>query len=159
MVVTRSFPIKFVAVLATAASAHTAASMQKIIKPQLEKVLNLPGDSLTKEIKLVQDLLQLFVEYQVPSDLLSFGGAAEAPRAAARASKDVLSMVAGQVAVLWHTCVHSCTEIYGAVHLPHVAAHNPSLVRHLRRVHHVVSSQEAPELPQGPQENPPLPSI
>merc|ERR1712003_414933 len=44
------------------------------IKPQLEKVLNLPDDSLTKEIKLTQELMQLFVKYQIPSDLLSFDG-------------------------------------------------------------------------------------
>merc|ERR1719230_1874385 len=42
------------------------------IKPQLEKVLNLPEDSLTKEIKLTQDLMQLFIKYQIPSDLLAF---------------------------------------------------------------------------------------
>ena len=42
------------------------------IKPQLERVLNLPADSLTKEIKLTQDLLELFVEYQIPGDLLSY---------------------------------------------------------------------------------------
>ena len=42
------------------------------IKPQLEKVLNLPYDSLTKEIKLTQDLLNLFITYQIPSDLLSY---------------------------------------------------------------------------------------
>ncbi|KAJ3342438.1 hypothetical protein HDU91_000535, partial [Kappamyces sp. JEL0680] len=42
------------------------------IKPQLEKVLNLPPDALTKEIQLTQDLMKLFVEYQIPSDLLSF---------------------------------------------------------------------------------------
>jgi len=42
------------------------------IKPQLEKVLNLPEDSLAKEIKLTQDLMQLFIKYQIPSDLLSF---------------------------------------------------------------------------------------
>merc|ERR1719201_2313448 len=41
-------------------------------KPQLERVLNLPDDSLTKEIKLTQDLMQLFIKYQIPSDLLSF---------------------------------------------------------------------------------------
>merc|ERR1719502_1068608 len=45
------------------------------IKPQLEKVLNLPDDSLTKEIKLTQDLMQLFIKYQIPSDLLAFDGA------------------------------------------------------------------------------------
>mmetsp|Transcript_5914 Transcript_5914/g.13976 ORF Transcript_5914/g.13976 Transcript_5914/m.13976 type:complete len:977 (-) Transcript_5914:254-3184(-) len=48
------------------------------IKPQLEKVLNLPSDSLTKEIKLTQDLMQLFIKYQIPSDLLSFSGPSEA---------------------------------------------------------------------------------
>lgn len=42
------------------------------IKPQLEQVLNLPEDSLTKEIKLTQDLMQLFIKYQIPSDLLSY---------------------------------------------------------------------------------------
>merc|ERR1711970_950376 len=42
------------------------------IKPQLERVLNLPDDSLTKEIKLTQDLMQLFIKYQIPSDLLAF---------------------------------------------------------------------------------------
>merc|ERR1719353_1769926 len=42
------------------------------IKPQLEKVLNLPDDSLTKETKLTQDLQQLFIKYQIPSDLLAF---------------------------------------------------------------------------------------
>eukprot|EP01122_Echinamoeba_exundans_P012393 TRINITY_DN5163_c0_g1_i1.p1 TRINITY_DN5163_c0_g1~~TRINITY_DN5163_c0_g1_i1.p1 ORF type:complete len:964 (-),score=215.79 TRINITY_DN5163_c0_g1_i1:8-2899(-) len=42
------------------------------IKPQLEKLLNLQYDSLTKEIRLTQDLMELFMKYQVPSDLLSF---------------------------------------------------------------------------------------
>jgi hypothetical protein len=42
------------------------------IKPQLEKVLNLQGDSLTKEIKLTQELMELFITYQIPSDLLAF---------------------------------------------------------------------------------------
>lgn len=44
------------------------------IKPQLERLLKLPADSLTKEIKLTQDLLELFMEYQIPSDLLSYSG-------------------------------------------------------------------------------------
>jgi hypothetical protein len=43
------------------------------IKPQLEKLLNLPNDSLTKEIQLTQDLQELFIEYQIPSDLVSYG--------------------------------------------------------------------------------------
>jgi hypothetical protein len=44
------------------------------IKPQLERVLNLPPDSLTKEIRLTQDLMELFITYQIPSDLVSFDG-------------------------------------------------------------------------------------
>ena len=42
------------------------------IKPQLEKLLNLPNDSLTKEIQLTQDLMKLFIKYQIPSDLISY---------------------------------------------------------------------------------------
>ena len=42
------------------------------IKPQLERVLQLPTDALTKELQLNQDLMELFIEYQIPSDLLSY---------------------------------------------------------------------------------------
>mmetsp|Transcript_16499 Transcript_16499/g.46089 ORF Transcript_16499/g.46089 Transcript_16499/m.46089 type:complete len:638 (+) Transcript_16499:3566-5479(+) len=52
------------------------------IKPQLETLLGLPSDALTKEIQLTQDLMRLFIEYQVPSDLLSFDGSAGASLAA-----------------------------------------------------------------------------
>lgn len=41
------------------------------IKPQLEELLGLPADGLTKEMKLTHDLMSLFVDYQVPSDMLS----------------------------------------------------------------------------------------
>uniref|UniRef100_A0A7S3QCG6 Uncharacterized protein n=1 Tax=Chaetoceros debilis TaxID=122233 RepID=A0A7S3QCG6_9STRA len=44
------------------------------LKPQLEVLLGLPDKSLTKEIRLTQDLLSLFIDYQVPSDLLTFDG-------------------------------------------------------------------------------------
>jgi hypothetical protein len=44
------------------------------MKPQLESLLGLPNDALTKEMQLTQDLMKLFVEYQVPSDLLSYDG-------------------------------------------------------------------------------------
>jgi hypothetical protein len=44
------------------------------IKPQLERLLNLPEGALTKEIQLTQDLMSLFVDHQIPSDLLSFDG-------------------------------------------------------------------------------------
>ena len=33
------------------------------IKPQLERLLNLPHDALTKEVKMCQDLMSLFIEY------------------------------------------------------------------------------------------------
>mmetsp|Transcript_22172 Transcript_22172/g.52130 ORF Transcript_22172/g.52130 Transcript_22172/m.52130 type:complete len:986 (+) Transcript_22172:312-3269(+) len=42
------------------------------IKPQLEELLGLPAGSLTKKMKLTQDLMELFLDYQVPSDLLSY---------------------------------------------------------------------------------------
>jgi hypothetical protein len=51
------------------------------IKPQLEKALNLSRDSLTKEIELTQDLMQMFTTYQIPSDLLSFEGSDSADAA------------------------------------------------------------------------------
>src|SRR5690606_15689801 len=51
------------------------------IKPQLEKVLNLAPDSLTKEIQLTQDLMKLFIEYQIPTDLMSFEGDRDASAA------------------------------------------------------------------------------
>jgi hypothetical protein len=44
------------------------------IKPQIERLLNLPDGALTKEIRLTQDLMTLFIEHQIPSDLISFGG-------------------------------------------------------------------------------------
>ena len=44
------------------------------IKPQLETLLGLPFNALDKEMQLTQDLMELFVDYQVPSDLLSYNG-------------------------------------------------------------------------------------
>jgi hypothetical protein len=51
------------------------------LKPQLELLLNLPPNALTKEIELTEDLMSLFVDYQVPSDLLSYdqGGESSTP--------------------------------------------------------------------------------
>eukprot|EP00039_Didymoeca_costata_P032748 m.39240 g.39240 ORF g.39240 m.39240 type:complete len:922 (-) comp9523_c1_seq2:101-2866(-) len=49
------------------------------IKPQLERVLNLPSGSLTKEIKLTQELMDMFVKYQIPSDLMTYDGEADLP--------------------------------------------------------------------------------
>jgi hypothetical protein len=61
------------------------------LKPQLEALLGLPPDALTKEIGLCQDLLSLFIEYQIPSDLLSFDGPSDAPL------KDKVTVVKGYV--------------------------------------------------------------
>ncbi len=44
------------------------------VKPHLERLLQLPDDALTKEIRLTQQLIELFVTYQIPSDLLSYDG-------------------------------------------------------------------------------------
>ena len=42
------------------------------IKPQLEKLLQLTPNSLAKEIQLTEHLMELFIKYQIPSDLLAF---------------------------------------------------------------------------------------
>lgn len=36
-------------------------------------------DSFTKEVRLTQDLLRLFLDYQVPSDLLTYDGINDPP--------------------------------------------------------------------------------
>eukprot|EP00284_Hemiselmis_tepida_P009913 CAMPEP_0174928824 /NCGR_PEP_ID=MMETSP1355-20121228/26252_1 /TAXON_ID=464990 /ORGANISM="Hemiselmis tepida, Strain CCMP443" /LENGTH=239 /DNA_ID=CAMNT_0016175001 /DNA_START=95 /DNA_END=810 /DNA_ORIENTATION=+ len=64
------------------------------IKPQMEALLGLPPGALTKEIALNQQLLELFTDYQVPSDLLTFSGDASAPLA------DKVSAVRGHAASL-----------------------------------------------------------
>ncbi|KAI8823110.1 uncharacterized protein EV422DRAFT_523423 [Fimicolochytrium jonesii] len=64
------------------------------IKPELEKLLNLPPDALAKEIQLTQDLMTLFVEYQIPSDLLRYDGEADA---AASAKTDAVRGYVGKI--------------------------------------------------------------
>ena len=71
------------------------------LKPQLEKLLGLVPGSLTKEIQLTQDLMSLFVEYQIPSDLLSFDGPDDASKsnrllAVKEHVKAVLSVVSNE---------------------------------------------------------------
>ena len=41
------------------------------------KVLNLPPQSLQQEIELTEDLMELFIDYQVPSDLLMAASTSE----------------------------------------------------------------------------------
>eukprot|EP00009_Paramoeba_aestuarina_P009003 CAMPEP_0201510712 /NCGR_PEP_ID=MMETSP0161_2-20130828/3296_1 /ASSEMBLY_ACC=CAM_ASM_000251 /TAXON_ID=180227 /ORGANISM="Neoparamoeba aestuarina, Strain SoJaBio B1-5/56/2" /LENGTH=935 /DNA_ID=CAMNT_0047905929 /DNA_START=42 /DNA_END=2849 /DNA_ORIENTATION=+ len=64
------------------------------IKPQLEKLLNIPSGGLTKHIKLSEDLLELFIEYQIPSDFLTYDGKedAEVSEKVARVSELVKEM-------------------------------------------------------------------
>ena len=63
------------------------------IKPQLEALLGLPADALDKEMKLTQDLMELFVEYQIPSDMLSYNGVHDT----SVALQDILSNVKDNV--------------------------------------------------------------
>lgn len=51
------------------------------LKPQLERLLNLPPGSLLKEIQLSQDLQELFIGRQIPSDLLTYDGPDDLSRA------------------------------------------------------------------------------
>jgi len=44
------------------------------IKPQVERALALPEGSLYKETELMDDVIDLFLEYNIPADLMSFDG-------------------------------------------------------------------------------------
>jgi len=44
------------------------------IQPQLEKVLNLPECSLSKRFELQEQIIGLFVDHQIPGDILRFDG-------------------------------------------------------------------------------------
>jgi hypothetical protein len=76
------------------------------IKPQLEKLLRLPRGALTKEIQLTQDLMSLFVDYQIPSDLLSFDNNASAaallPDGSSSSSSTEMTMAVKLAAVKGH---------------------------------------------------------
>ena len=68
------------------------------LKPQLEALLGLPPCSLTKEVRLSEDLLSLFIDYQIPSDLLSYDGpddleAGEKVAAVKKNAQNVLEMI------------------------------------------------------------------
>jgi len=51
------------------------------IKPQLENLLKIPSGSLTKEIRLTQDIMKVMLEYQIPSDLVTYDGDGKATQA------------------------------------------------------------------------------
>merc|ERR1719461_2220247 len=78
------------------------------IKPQMEKLLKLPDDALTKEVKLTRQLQELFMEYQIPSDLVSYAGPEDAPQA------DKLAAVKAHVKALYEMLEEAKkTEIHG----------------------------------------------
>ena len=64
------------------------------IKPQLEALLNLPPDGLTKEVQMCQDLMSMFIEYQIPSDLLIYDGDKDA------AGDEIITAVKGHMAAI-----------------------------------------------------------
>mmetsp|Transcript_3485 Transcript_3485/g.6127 ORF Transcript_3485/g.6127 Transcript_3485/m.6127 type:complete len:922 (+) Transcript_3485:251-3016(+) len=64
------------------------------IKPQLELLLKLDPGSLTKQIELTQNLMKLFIDYQIPCDMVTFDGAADA------SSGDKIAAVKGHVEAL-----------------------------------------------------------
>ena len=92
------------------------------LKPQLEALLKLPADSLTKEIQLCQDLLELFVAHQIPSDLLAYdGNAAASPGAKVNAVKAHVAAI--------HQMVRNMKEQEIADAKQHHAFENPRLIR------------------------------
>lgn len=44
------------------------------LKPQLETLLRISYGALTKEVWLTRNLMLLFIDYQIPSDLLTYDG-------------------------------------------------------------------------------------
>jgi len=62
------------------------------VKPQLEQVLQLKPDSLTKEIALTQDIMKLFIDYQIPPDLLAYDEASSPEAAAASADARIVAV-------------------------------------------------------------------
>eukprot|EP00669_Euglena_mutabilis_P012933 TRINITY_DN7648_c0_g1_i1.p2 TRINITY_DN7648_c0_g1~~TRINITY_DN7648_c0_g1_i1.p2 ORF type:complete len:164 (+),score=62.96 TRINITY_DN7648_c0_g1_i1:408-899(+) len=70
------------------------------IKPQLERLLRLQPDALTKEIALTQSLLELFIKYQVPSDLLTAHSEGEPAPPAAEALARVRNQAAALTAMI-----------------------------------------------------------
>ena len=52
------------------------------IKPQLERLLDLSAGSLTKELSLTQEIIELTSTYQIPGDVLRFHGDSSTPSSA-----------------------------------------------------------------------------
>lgn len=44
------------------------------IQPQLERLLNIPFDLLTKQTELIEDIITIIQKYQIPPDLIAYNG-------------------------------------------------------------------------------------
>ena len=75
--------------------------------------MRLPADTLTKEIALTEKLIECFVQFQIPTDLLAYDGPAEASAA------DKLGAVKAHVQAIMDTLEAAKQE----------AAHPPRLSR------------------------------
>ena len=109
------------------------------IKPQLEKLLNLPHDSLTKEVKMCQDLMSLFIEYQIPSDLLSYAG----PEKASPDSK--VAAVKGYIAAIHSMLEQSKQEELEEERKRYEKEHRVQLLRERRESERLVLEESRQE--------------
>lgn len=50
-------------------------------KAQLEKLLGIPDTGLTKEIQFTQDIMSLSIDYEIPSDMLTYEGPSDSQAA------------------------------------------------------------------------------
>lgn len=67
------------------------------LKPQVEYCLNLPPGSLTKEIALTQSLMDLFIDYQIPSSMMASEDDAPDGRSRVEAVKEYVERIEGIV--------------------------------------------------------------
>ncbi|KAJ1454733.1 hypothetical protein M885DRAFT_464996 [Pelagophyceae sp. CCMP2097] len=93
------------------------------LRPQLERVLRLPEGALTKEMALTQRLLDLFIDFQIPSDLLSYDGDAGAALA------DKLEKVRGHAAAVVALLDAAKQSEIAEAKAAHAAAHPQALYR------------------------------
>jgi len=63
------------------------------IRPQLERLLRVPEGGFLKEIALVEEILDLLVEYSIPSDLLKYDGSPEDDGALLAVKENVYNMI------------------------------------------------------------------
>jgi len=84
------------------------------VKPLLERVLNLPPESLAKEIKLTQDLTELFIKHQIPADLLTAGSIDATALTSASSDFEVVGRTAGEKVAEVKGHVDAMTQLIAA---------------------------------------------